>query len=97
MIYPGFPAPQAHRAHQAESLRPTQHAIDGALQLGGRYQLARGRGQASASSAHGAGSAVIRMFGRINPVRPRHPHDRLVGSDPGHPRGNGRAEGGVAR
>jgi hypothetical protein len=66
MTYPGFQAHQAaHQAHQAESLRATQHATDAALELGRRYQRARGRGQASAASAHGAGSVVIRMIGRL--------------------------------
>ena len=65
MTHPGFQAHQAaNQAHQAESLRATQHAVGGALELGRRHQRAR-RGGAPAPSAHGAGSAVIRMIGRL--------------------------------
>jgi hypothetical protein len=62
MTYPGF---QAHQAHQAESLRATQHATVDALQLGRRYQRARRRDAASNRSAHGAESAAIRIIGQL--------------------------------
>ena len=62
MAYPGF---QAHQAQQAESVRVAQHATHAALQIGREYHRARGRGGASAASARGSGSAVIRMIGRL--------------------------------
>jgi hypothetical protein len=67
MTYPGFQAHQTadFQARQAESLRAAQWSTDAALRAGRRYQQARGRHGASASSAHTAGSAAIRMIGRL--------------------------------
>jgi hypothetical protein len=76
MTYPGFQAHQAaqratdaalradFQTRQAESLRAAQWSTDAALRTRGRYQQARRRG-ASTSSAHAAGSAAIRMIGRL--------------------------------
>jgi hypothetical protein len=77
MTYPGFQAHQAaqratdaalradFQTRQAESLRAAQWSTDAALRAGRRYQQARGRRGASTSSAHAAGSAAIRMIGRL--------------------------------
>jgi hypothetical protein len=66
MTYPGFRAHQAaHQAHQAESLRATQHATHAALRLSREHQQARRTRGAFASSRQGAGSAAIRMIGRL--------------------------------
>lgn len=68
MTYPGFQTQQAaiqtHQARQAEALRAAQWSTDAALRAGRRYQQARGRRGAS-TSAHAAGSAAIRMIGRL--------------------------------
>jgi hypothetical protein len=66
MTNPGFHANQAaYQTQQADSRRATQHATDGALQLGRRHQRARRRTGATAASPHGTGSAAIRMIGRF--------------------------------
>jgi hypothetical protein len=66
MTNPGLQAHQAaHQTHQADSRRAGQSATLAGLRLGRRYQRARARDAASASLAHGAGSAAIRMIGRL--------------------------------
>ena len=62
MTYPGF---QAHQMQQAESTRVAQRATHDGLELGRRHQRARRRDAASGPSAHGAGSAAIRIIGRL--------------------------------
>jgi hypothetical protein len=65
MTNPGFQAHlAAHQAHQADSRRAGQSATLDGLRLGRRHQRAR-RDAAIAPSAHGAGSAAIRMIGRL--------------------------------